>query len=183
MASIFTSGILLILSALIIDGSISLFFDRYLVYLEQVSLLQSGHGLDKIFRNDNFNLPQKIKYLIFFIFLFFLFFIFFEIKNYKITNFLIILISLLIFLTIILLTLFDIDLNPNLGRSRSYILFGILFAFVFANIFFIMEKKIEINEIQWSIFILFLVLPYVFALGRNNYWGQSGIASFFLVIS
>ena len=184
LISILTSIILLILSALIIDGSISLFFDRYIVSFEKLYLLQSGHGLDKIFRNDNFNLPQKIKYLIFFIFLFFLFFIFFEIKNYKITNFLIILISFLIFLTIILSTLFDINLNPNLGNYRSYMLFGILFAFIFVNTFFIMEKKIEINEIQWSIFILFLVLPYVFALGTgNNYWGHSGSASFFWLLA
>ena len=184
LVSIFTSSILLILSALIIDGSISLFFDRYLIDLEKLSLLQSRHGLDKIFRIDNFNLPQKIKYLIFFIFLFFLFFIFFEIKNYKITNFLIILISFLIFLTIILLTLFDINLNPNFGRYRSYILFGILFAFIFTNIFFIIKKKIKINEIQWSIFVLFLVLPYVFALGTgNNYWEHSGSASFFWLLA
>ena len=184
LVSIFTSIILLILTAFIIDGSISLFFDRYVVSLELQSLLQSGHGLNKIFRIDSFNLSRKIKYLIFFIFLFFLFFIFFEIKNYKIIDFLKIFITFLIFLTIIILTLFDINLNPNLGEYRSYILFGIIFAFVFLNIFFIIKKKIEINEIKWSIFILFLVLPYVFALGtNNNYWVHIGLASFFWLIA
>jgi len=184
LVSIFTSIILLILVALTIDGSISLFFDRYIVSLKELTLTQGNYDLDKIFRFDNLNLPPKIIYLIFYIFLFFLFFIYFEIKNYKITNFLIIFFTFLTFLIVILLTLFDINLNPNLGPYRPYMLFGILFAFVFANIFFTIKKKIKINETQWSIFFLFLVLPYIFSLGTgNNYWSFSGRASFFWLLA
>lgn len=48
---------------------------------------------------------------------------------------------------------------------------------------FLLQKKIKIKDICWDLIFLFLLLPYISAIGTsNNYWMQSGIASIFWLL-
>jgi hypothetical protein len=183
LISILTSFILLIISALLIDGSIILFFKRYIFSLELRKLMQSSYGIDKIFRLDNFGLTYKIKFSIFFIFLILMFVIWFEYKNHKLKNFFLIIITflILVFTTMIIKT--SIEFIPQFGRYRNYQIFGVIGACVFTGVYCIISNKIKITDIQWSLIILLIALPYVYAMGTgNNYWLIAGKVSFFWLL-
>ena len=184
LIAVVTSLILFIISAYIIDDSITIHVERYLLSLKLNELLQGGHGINKIFLIDKLNLSKKITLSIFFIFLISVFFIWLRLKNYKINNFIYIITCFLILVIIVTLAITDINWNPNYEKYNPYLVFGISYACLFVSIIFILKKKIKIYDIHWGLFFLFLVLPYIFALGtNNNYWVQSGTASFFWLIS
>ena len=145
---------------------------------------QGGYGINQIFRINGLNLSKKITLSIFFIFLISVFFIWLTLKNYKINNFIYIITCFLILVIIVTLAITDINWNPNYGGYQPYLVFGIGYACLFISIIFILKKQIKIYDIPWGLFFLFLILPYIFALGtNNNYWRQSGVVSFFWLIS
>lgn len=184
LVAILTAIFLLIISALVIDGSIEAFFNRYILALEITKKLQSGHNLSSIFRIDNLILPDLVIISILLIFFTSILLIFCELKNYKFSNLILVAICLPIFFFIINLTLIEIDWNPNYGTYQSYKVFGIIFACIFISIVTIIKNKFKITDFCWDLSILFLLLPYIFALGsNNNYWGHSSIATFFWLLS
>jgi hypothetical protein len=78
----------------------------------------------------------------------------------------------------------DVNWNPNYGSFQPYQVFGIVFACIFITLILIIKNKINIYDVRLGLFLVFLILPYIFALGtNNNYWRQSGITSFFWLIS
>jgi hypothetical protein len=178
-----TAFILFVISAYIIDGSISAHVERYLLSVKLVKLL-GVHSINSIFRIDVLNLSKKITLSIFLIFVISAFFIWLALKNYKINNFIYIITCFLIFVIIATLAITDINWNPNYGEYQPYQLFGVVYACLFTIIILIIKNKIIIHDVRLGLFFLFLILPYVFALGTgNNYWLQSGIVSFFWLIS
>jgi|688.fasta_scaffold82374_3 hypothetical protein len=181
VATVFT---LFIISAFIIDGSITAYVERYFLSVKLLTLFQGGHGVNKIFRIDELNLSNKIILSISFIFLILVYFIWLVLKNYKKNNFIYIITCFLIFVIIATLAITDINWNPNYGEYQPYQLFGVVYACLFTTIILIIKNKIIIHDVRLGLFFLFLILPYVFALGtNNNYWSQSGIVSFFWLIS
>jgi hypothetical protein len=178
-----TAFILFVISAYIIDGSISAHVERYLLSVKLVKLL-GVHSINSIFRIDELNLSKKITLSIFLIFVISVFFIWLALKNYKINNFIYIITCFLIFVIIATLAITDINWNPNYGGYQPYQLFGVVYACLFTIIILIIKNKIIIHDVRLGLFFLFLILPYVFSLGTgNNYWLQSGIVSFFWLIS
>jgi hypothetical protein len=178
-----TPFILFIISAYIIDGSMTAYIERYFFSLKLPILLQ-GHSLNSIFRIDNLYLSNKITLSIFFIFLISIYFILLVLKNYKINNFIYVITCFLILVIIATLAITDINWNPNYGQNQPFLLFGIVYACLFISIIFILKNKMKIYDIHWFFFFLFLILPYIFVLGTGqNYWRQSGIASLFWLIS
>ena len=179
-----TSFILFIISAHIMDGSITAYVERYLLSIELLTSMQGGHGINKIFLIDSLNLSNKITTSIFFIFAISVCFIWLALKNYKVNNFIYIISCFLILVVIATLAVADINWSPNYGYYQPYLVFGIGYACLFISIIFILKKQIKIYDIPWGLFFLFLILPYIFALGtNNNYWRQSGVVSFFWLIS
>ena len=184
LIAVVTSFILFIISAYIIDGSITAYVEQYILSFDLLTLQQSGYGINQIFRIDGLNLSKKITLSIFFIFLISVFFIWLTLKNYKINNFIYIITCFLILVIIATLAISDINWNPNYGDYQPHLFSGVGFACLFISIIFIFKKKIKIYDIRWELFFLFLVLPYISALGtNNNYWLQSGVASLFYLIS
>lgn len=176
--SIFITLLLLIISALAIDGSIIAYFNRYLVSLKIHELLQAGHGINSIFRLDPIKSSNKFIISTLLIFAFSTFFIWLGYKNHKLKNFINISVCFTIFIVIAVLALGELNWNPKFKAYQPYLVFGIIFASILSTI--IITNKIRIVDIHWQFFFLFLTLPYIFALGtNNNYWLQSGIASFF----
>jgi hypothetical protein len=183
LIAVLTSFILFIISAYIIDGSITAYIERYFLSLKLPILMQEK-SLNSIFRIDELNLSNKITLSIFFIFLISVYFIWLGLKNNKISNFTYIITFFLILVIIVTLAITDINWNPNYGNHQPYLVFGIGYACLFISIIFILKKKIKIYDIHWGLFFLFLILPYIFALGTgNNYWQHSGKVSFFWLIS
>ena len=183
LIAVVTSLILFIISAHIIDGSITAYIERYFLSLKLSTLLQV-HSLNSIFRIDELNLSNKIILSIFFIFLISVWFIWLGLKNNKINNFIYIITCFLILVIIATLTIANINWTPNFGAYQPYQVFGIGYACLFINIIFILKKRIKIYDIHWGLFFLFLLLPYISALGTGgNYWHQSGVASLFWLIS
>jgi hypothetical protein len=179
-----TASILLIISAYIIDGSITAYVERHFLSVKILTLLQGGHGINKIFRIDELNLSNKITLTIFFIFLISVYFIWLALKNNKINNFIYIITCFLILAIITTLSITDINWSPNYGRYQPYLVFGISYACLFAIIILINNYQITIYDVRFGLFLVFLILPYIFALGtNNNYWGKSGAVSLFWLIS
>jgi hypothetical protein len=179
-----TASILLIISAYIIDGSITAYFERYFLSLKIQTVLQGGHGINKIFRIDGLYLSTKIILSIFFIFLISAYFIWLGLKNYKINNFIYIITCFLILAIITTLSITDINWNLNFGLYQPYQLFGIGYTCLFTIIILIINNIIKIHDVRFGLFLLFLILPYIQALGTNdNYWLQSGYVSLFWLIS
>jgi hypothetical protein len=116
----------------------------------------------------------------FFIFVISAFFIWLALKNYKLINLIYIVICFLILVIIATLAIADIDWNPNYGRYKSYLVFGIFYACLFVFIILIIKNKIIIHDVRLGLFFVFLIIPFIFAMGsNNNTWIQSGSASFF----
>jgi hypothetical protein len=183
LIAVVTAFILFVISAYIIDGSITTHVERYFLSVKLTTLLQV-HNVNLIFRIDELNLSNKIILSIFFIFVISVYFIFLALKNYKLINFIYIITSFLILVIIATLVITDINWNPNYGGYQAYLVFGIVYACLFISIIFILNNKIKIYNIRWGFFFLFLILPYIFSLGTaNNYWLQSAIVSFFWLIS
>jgi hypothetical protein len=179
-----TAFILFIISGYIINGSITVYVERYLLSFELLKLQQGGYGINKIFRIDKLNLSNKITLSIFIIFLISVYFIWLALKNNKINNFIYIISCFLILAIITTLSITDINWSPNYGRYQPYLVFGISYACLFAIIILINNCQITIYDVRFGLFLVFLILPYIFALGtNNNYWGQSGAVSFFWLIS
>ena len=182
--SIFTAFLLLIISALVIDGSIIGYFDRYLLSYELTKLLSALQHINLIFRFDEFSVSNKIKILFLLVFAITTFFICLEYKNYKLKNLIYVAVCFLISTIILILSLSEFHWDPKLGVYESYLVFGIIFSTILTTITLIYKNKIRITDIHWEFFFLFLSLPYIFALGTgNNYWAQSVTASIFWLVA
>jgi hypothetical protein len=177
-----TSLILFIISAYIIDGSITTYVQRHLLSYK-ITVLLGEHDLNFL-RIDGLKLSLKIKLSIFFIFAISAFFIWLALKNYKLINLIYIVICFLILVIIATLAIADIDWNPNYGRYKSYLVFGIFYACLFVFIILVIKNNITIHDVRLGLFFVFLIIPFIFAMGtNNNTWQQSGDTSFFWLIS
>ena len=183
LISIITSFLLILISAIIIDGSITKFFYRYRLSYDISKLLQSGYDINSIIRLGSLNLSLKIKQSILFIFILSILLACLEYFNSKFFKIISIIFSFSLFLFIFILSLFEITWNPNYGYYQPYQIFGTVFACMVICLLFLLQKKIKIKDICWDLVFLFLLLPYISAIGtNNNYWMQSGIASIFWLL-
>jgi hypothetical protein len=184
LIAVVTTFILFIISAYIIDGSMTTYVERNLLSFKLVTMSGTGYSVNSIFRIHRLNLPFKIILSIFFIFLISVYFIWLGLKNYKINNFIYIITFFLILIIIATLAIADINWSPNYGRYQPYLVFGISYACLFVIIILMLNNIIKIHDVRFGLFLVFLILPYIFALGTsNNYWGKSGAVSLFWLIS
>jgi hypothetical protein len=184
LISAITAFTLFIISGYFIDGSITAYFERYFLSVKIQTVLQGGHSINKIFRIDELNLSNKITLSIFIIFLISVYFIWLGSKNNKINNFIYNISCFLILAIITTLSITNINWSPNYGAYQQYLVFGIGYACLFVIIILMLNNIIKIHDVHLGLFLVFLILPYIFALGTgNNYWWQSGAASFFWLIS
>ena len=182
LISILTSLLLILITALIIDASVVKFFYRYVFSLE-ISKLQQGYNINSIFRIDELNLSFKIISSILTIFIITLFCVWLECYKSHFTKIISIIFYFSFFIFILSISIFEINWNPSFGYYQPYQIFGIVLASILIFLVFLLKKKIFLNEINWSLAFVFLLLPYISALGtNNNYWMQSGIASVFWLI-
>ena len=176
--------LLFLITAIVIDGSASLFLKRYLVSFEIAQLGESGHGIKDIFRIDSIEINRNNKSMILFIFLISLFFLIINYFDLKIKKIFSIFLATFTLMFIISFTLIETNWVPQYGYHQPLHLFGIFFACIFSRFIFFNKKKFVYSKTNWIIAFFFLIMPYIFALGtNNNYWIQSGIAGIFWLLS
>ena len=195
VSSAFISLLLIIISSLLIDGSLITFIKRYEIALEVSKILEAGHTIKEVFRID---ILPKNSFLIKKSAIFYTFFSCFVIyaicissyysftheKKFKIFFFL--LIALSIFFYLIIIIYFDFRWENIFHTYQLLQILSVFFAVFTIFLFSIIRNKIiyKIKEPNLKIIIFFFILPYVFAFGtNNNYLYFSLFAGLFFLIS
>ncbi|MGY0218123.1 hypothetical protein ACWJJH_12200 [Endozoicomonadaceae bacterium StTr2] len=183
LLSILCSLILTLATAYLLDGSISEFTQRISSGIVLYNTLAPYNSVFSSLRWDYFNLSSGA-HIISAIIILFLFFSTLFIKKKKI-RFLITFVSA----TIILLSFFSekagIGSSFLISKFDGMIYLSLPFSALFSLFFF--NRKEILNNItieKTATFILFIILPYIFAYGTgNNYWIQGQMAALLWVLA
>jgi fumarate reductase subunit D len=181
--SIITAFVVILMSALIIDGSVSDFSQRLKLGFEFARTLGGGHNLVNLLRIDQIQLNQSILFisLIFFLTTYFAAWAL-SIKKYLFIYFLIVIGYFIV--TFVALT------NNNhagfsLGQFQGLIIFSIIISILFTGLGcapFSTLNKIGVPEKATA--CLFAFMPYLYAFGTsNNYWITGSSAGIFWLLS
>ena len=83
--------------------------------------------------------------------------------------------SFLLFLSVILITRFEVNLPASAGQIQGIAIFSVVFA-VMISAWSSVGPKIfySISASKWAMAILFLLMPHVYAFGTNASYWQSG---------
>ena len=195
VSSAFIALLLLIMSSLLIDGSLVAFIKRYAVALELSKILEAGHTVKEIFRFEilpkNYFLIKKsaILYTIFSCFLIYaicIFSFYAFIHENKFKNFIFTIIALAIFFYLITIIYFDFKWKNIFHTYQLLQILSVFFAISTIFLYLFLKNKMtnKIKELNLKIIIFFFILPYVFAFGtNNNYLYFSLFAGLFFLIS
>lgn len=179
--------VLLLLSALIIDGSVPAFIDRYKGTSHLVSLRDSGHSMDQVFRVDSFQFQPGTTAVFWGVVL---------IASAGFTLSLLtiarsgLVVSMMQVLMIVLGSASFFVVSSQLALSDAYqnLLLGtVLFAAVPVGIVTLINSKPKSVRTmpvpQWPWILPLIVFPYAYAFGTgNNYWLLISSGALFLVL-
>lgn len=184
LAVVVASGLLL-LSAFLIDGSVSGFVKRLLLGVEAGRLLGGGHTASGILRIDRFrlNTPSKLAILLV---LALSSLAAYGILSKRPKDAIISLVLSACFLAVTALVVLGlIKRTAGLGEFEGLLIFGVSFSAAFSGL--ILGKYSPLKTVPWShwvVAILFLVMPYIYAFGTNrNYWENGAWAGIFWLVS
>lgn len=176
---------LLLVSALVIDGSVSTFIKRIQIGIEFAKLLGAGHNFSQIFRIDVFQLGSNIQVAILLVSCA-IFLALWSMRSNNIKfSYLGFLISVFFFSITALLTLEQIHWAAWLGRFQGLLIFSFFFGLAIAVLVLGRLQALRtISAQQWAVAALFLVMPHIFAFGTsNNYWQAGGSAAIFWLLA
>lgn len=176
---------LLLVGALLIDGSVIGFIRRLQLGVEFSKHLGGGHTLSEIMRIDDFQLGAKFKLAV----------ILFSgvlslalwsmcAKNKK-WSFIGLLISIALFTFTALLTLDQIHQAAGFGQFQGLLIFAVIYALAITTLVLGRLRALKaISAQQWAIAALFSVMPHVYAFGTNgNYWQAGSAAGVFWLLA
>lgn len=180
-----TAPALLLLSALLIDGSISGFVRRLQVSIEFAQYLGGGHTLSQILRIDDFQLNEKSILAILFVHMTSFFAVWGAKSEEKRGAIISLMISFAFFVLVALLVLGDIHEVAGLGQFQGLLIFGVVFSAALSGLIFGRIKALmAISSPQWGIACLFLAMPHIYAFGTNgNYWQAGSAAGIFWLLA
>jgi len=176
---------LLLVSALLIDGSVLLFLERLRLGVEFAKYLGGGHELTRIIRIDDFYLHELFVREIVLNFIF----LFFALVCLRVGNGFFSIIGSLVSFCFFLLTVMSVfeisEITVNYGVFKGFLIFGVIYAAVTAALVFGRFKEIlTIFGARWAIILLFLLMPHFYAFGTNgNYWQSGGSAAIFWLLA
>jgi hypothetical protein len=177
--------VLLLASALLIDGSVLRFVERLQLGVEFIKHLGGGHTLSQILRIDEFQLDKRANLAILLVFAtLFIAILSMWAKNRK-WLFIGLPISIAFFALTALLTLGQIHRAAGFGQFQGLLIFGAVFAAALSGLIFGRIKAFKtITASQWSVACLFLAMPHIYAFGTNgNYWRAGSSAAIFWLLS
>lgn len=177
---------LLLVSALLIDGSAVGFIKRIQLGIEFSERLGGGHALSQILRlDDEFLLDAKFKRAIFLLSGVLSLSLLSMCMENKKWSFFGLLISIGFFTFTALLTLGQIHRTAEFGRFQGLLVFGVVYAMaITALVFGRLQALRAISAQQWAIAALFLIMPYGYVFGTNgHYWQASSSAAIFWLLA
>lgn len=170
--------VLLLISAMLIDGSVVRFVARIQLGMEFSKQLGGGHTLSKILRMDEFQLNEraKISLLIVSAVVFIATCCAWARHTYVyIAGFFI---SIAFFVITEVLSLGQIHQTAGWGQFQGLLIFGLVYASILAGLVGEGGKMgVSIPLSHWSVAVFFLVMPYIYAFGTNNNYWQTGSAA------
>lgn len=176
---------LVLLSALAIDGSFSLFLKRIEDAVELARLLGGGHTFLQFFRLDEFQLSWQNKRVLYAsIAIIYLLGSLYQTDNPFAAYF-----SQFAFLAGIVFgfaVMFNlIDFSFHVDSFEALLVFAIPYATILIGFSaYRFAGLVSISSHQWVLFVYFLALPYVYAFGtNNNYYFSEPHVGFFWIIS
>ncbi len=176
---------LLLVCALMIDGSVGAFIKRYQLGIELSRHLGSGHTLRQILRVDEFQLNTKFKAAIFLLSSGISLALWCLCSKCRKRYFFGFLLSFCFFGFTALLTLGQIHRVPEFGQFQGLLIFSAISALAFTSFVvggFSVLKTISVQ--QRAITALFLVMPHIYVFGTNgNYWQYCSSAAIFWLLS
>lgn len=176
---------LLLISAMLIDGSLVGFVNRHQLGIEFSKHLGGGHTLSQILRIDNFQLSAKFKLFILLVagavFLA-LWSMCAKNKKWQVIG---LLISIAFFSITALLTLGQVHRVAGLGQFQGLLIFAVVYAAVISALALGRLRALKsVTSQQWMIAALFLAMPHVYAFGTNgNYWRAGSSAAIFWLLA
>lgn len=181
----FSAILLLLVSALLIDGSVIGFVQRLQLGFEFGQYLGGNYAFTQILRVDGFQLTKAVKQVILFVFLA-SFLAVWGVWIQKTKGMLISLVLCSLFLLhIFLLINGEIQKILIVSQFQGLIIFGVVFATVLIGLIFSrVEILRKITASQWAIACLFLLMPHIYAFGtNNNYWLTGSSAAIFWLLA
>lgn len=177
--------VLLIFSALIIDGSIVAFIARLKGGVEIASTLGGGHSLVQLLRLDEFQLDARAKTILIFsaATIFFNAYLF-QAKT-KILAYIGFVLSMVVALATLLTVFGLVHQILNIGQFQSLLLWVVPFAAILLGFSkYRLRGLFLIPSTHWVLGFTFLVLPYAYAFGSGvNYWILAANAGIFWVLA
>ena len=176
---------LLIISALLIDGSVGLFCKRLLLGVELAGHLGGGYALVQLLRIDDFQLGLREK-IVFLITLVMLFSSIFAVWQKNIRWYFFGWVIACVFFMFSAVMVFGYAGNiDGLGRFQGLLFFSLVLAVILVSVVVgRLEIFICIPAPQWAIACLFLAMPHIYAFGTNgNYWQAGSAAGVFWILA
>lgn len=183
--SIFIALSLLLISALLMDGSILNFIERLRLGSEFAKLMDGGHVLSRILRVDVFRLGKKFHIFLLSVFSTLLLTIWCMLHKDKKIKLIGLFISSAGFIFIGALTLGLIHYTADLGRFQGMLIFGIVFAIIGSTLILSDIKLLKnISKSEWATALLFIIMPHIYAFGTNvNYWELGSMVAIFWLLA
>lgn len=179
--SLVTAIGLLVISALTIDGSISIFIERLKGGMENIKTLGSGHTISQILRLDTFHLNYNEKILLVASSVLIASSAYLSYVQNHVGTMLSVLFALLT-----LGMIFGFNQKPLYASFfQGILIWSAPFAFIMIEMVVCRIKGLlQITLPQWAVAFIFLVFPYVYAFGSNiNYWYVGAHAGIFWVLA
>jgi len=176
---------LLLVSALLIDGSVAGFIERYQLGIELAKHLEGGYTLNQILRVDEFQLGKKVKLAIFLLCGALSFALCSMCAKNKKWSLIGLIISIVFFLFTATLTLDRVHRTAELGKFQSLLIFSVISALAITILVLGRLPALKtISAQQRAIAALFLAMPHIYAFGTNgNYWQAGGSAAIFWLLA
>ncbi|KEQ02339.1 membrane protein [Pseudorhizobium pelagicum] len=177
--------VLLLISALLIDGSVEGFVERVRLAIEFAKYIGGGHTAAEILRIDNFLLPARTKHAILFVLVATLVAIWGALSKKALGLIATLVASIGYFAITAVLALGEITGTAGLGQFQGLLISGVAFSAALSGVLFARMKLFDnTSAAQWGLGILFLFMPHIYAFGTNgNYWESGSSAGIFWLLA
>jgi len=173
----------LLLSALLMDGSVLKFIDRLRVGIQFTEYLGAGHTIESIIRLDIFELTPREELVIIYLAAGCSISTLIALSNNTTTKYLSLFPSILLLCLTAAISLDALTLTTGFGKFQTLVIWGIISSMAALGLIGGAKKLSSVTAEQWGIALLFFTMPYIYAFGTNgNYWQTGGAAGVFWLL-
>lgn len=180
---VITSVGLIVLSAVVIDGSIITFVDRLKNGVEMYRILGGGHT--NLFRFDDLQLGGRGFLIFVACTVAFYSAAYFSQVNSKSLKYSGTILSITFVVVILAIVLRIVNKTLHVGQFQGLLIWSVPFAAILAGLTrYRLDGLLRISRENWLLMLAFMMLPYVYAFGTNgNYWFSAAVAGLFWVLA